>query len=226
VRLTYPEDAVVVVAGLPGAGKSTLISRAVDRSRAVVVDTDDQRREGRRASYARHYGRIASALAGRRPVVIHSRGTRGALRRAIALATRLRGRPAHLILLDAPRADAEAGQRRRGRTVSVRAMEREVARWERLLRRGVRSEGWRSVVVLDRVDAAQIEALQWTEHQIPGDDRLRRGRFVGVVASRGAGGLVKPRQQHKCEVSRLPTRRLAETKPQSMVPGACAGTRP
>jgi len=24
----------------------------------------------------------------------------------------------------------------------------------------------------------------------PGDDRLRRGRFVGAVASRGAGGLV------------------------------------
>ena len=33
----------------------------------------------------------------------------------------------------------------------------------------------------------------------PGDDRLRRGRFVGAVASRGAGGLVKPRQNHKCE---------------------------
>src|SRR3954453_12868972 len=27
-----------------------------------------------------------------------------------------------------------------------------------------------------------------------GDDRLRRGRFVGSVASRGTGGLVKPRQ--------------------------------
>src|SRR3954449_9689045 len=31
-------------------------------------------------------------------------------------------------------------------------------------------------------------------HRAPGDDRLRRGRFVGVVASRGTGGLVKPRQ--------------------------------
>ena len=27
----------------------------------------------------------------------------------------------------------------------------------------------------------------------PGTTRLRRGRFAGVVASRGAGGLVKPR---------------------------------
>ena len=31
--------------------------------------------------------------------------------------------------------------------------------------------------------------------QLPGDDRLRRGRFVGSVASRGTGGLVKPRHQ-------------------------------
>ena len=108
----------MVVAGLPGAGKSTLIRRAVDRSVVRVVDTDDQRREGGRASYVRHYGRILAAVRGARPVVIHSRGTLGTLRRAITLLASLRGRPAHLILLDAPRADAEAGQRHRGRRLS------------------------------------------------------------------------------------------------------------
>ena len=56
------------------------------------------------------------------------------------------------------------------------------------------------------------------ERDTPGDDRLRRGRFVGVVASRGAGGLVKPRQQHKCEVSRLRARCLAETRYVSLGP--------
>jgi len=168
VRLTYPQDAIVVVAGLPGAGKSTLIRRAGAGSGAVVVDTDDQRRERGRASYVRHYGRILAAVCGRRPVVIHSRGTRRALRRAIVLAASPRGRPAHLILLDAPRAEAEAGQRRRGRTLPLRAMERAAARWERLRRRGVRGEGWRSVVVLDRADAARVEALQWGVHKSPG----------------------------------------------------------
>jgi AAA domain len=212
VRLAFPPDAVVVVAGLPGAGKSTLIRRAVDRSIATVVDTDDQRSEGRRASYLRHYGRIFAGIWGRRPVVIHSRGTRRMPRRAIALAASLRGRPAHLILLDAPRSDAEAGQRRRGRSLPRRAMEREAARWERLRHKGARSEGWRSVLVLDRASAARVEVLQWEQQQIPGDDRLRRGRFVGVVASRGAGGLVKPRQQHKWQVSRLPALRLADTR--------------
>ena len=33
----------------------------------------------------------------------------------------------------------------------------------------------------------------WRATIAPGDDRLRRGRFVGAVASRGTGGLVKPR---------------------------------
>jgi predicted kinase len=202
VRFTYPEEAVVVVAGLPGAGKSTLIARAVDRSAVRVVDTDDQRRDDGRASNVRHYGHIVTAVWGRRPVVIHSRGTLGTLRRAIALLSSLRGRPAHLILLDAPREAAEAGQRRRGRIVPRSKMDREVARWARLRRRGVRREGWRSVTVLDRPSAAQVERLQWTGSQTPGDDRLRRGRFVGAVASRGAGGLVKPQQNHKCEHAR------------------------
>jgi hypothetical protein len=168
VRLTYPPDAVVVVAGLPGAGKSTLIRRTVDRTAATVVDTDDQRRDGRRASYVRHYVRIAAAVWRRRPVVIHSRGTRPALRRAIVLAASLRGRSAHLILVDAPRADAEAGQRRRGRGIPPAAMEREVARWERIRRRGVEREGWSSVAVLDRASAAQIDSLQWEGSKSPG----------------------------------------------------------
>jgi hypothetical protein len=162
VRFTYPEHAVVVVAGLPGAGKSTLIARAVDRSVVRVVDTDDQRRRGGRASNVRHYGHIVTAVWGRRPVVIHSRGTLGTLRRAITLLSSLRGRPAHLILLDAPREAAEAGQRRRGRIVSRSRMDREVARWARLRRRGVRGEGWRSVTVLDRSSAARVDRLQWS----------------------------------------------------------------
>ena len=114
VELTFPPDAVVVVAGVPGAGKTTLIRRAVDRNRVRVVDTDDRDRRGP-LLYLGHYARIAAAIAGRRPVVIHSRGTHPAARRAIAALAALRGRSAHLVLLDAARDEAEAGRNPDGR---------------------------------------------------------------------------------------------------------------
>jgi hypothetical protein len=95
------------------------------------------------------------------------------------LLSSLRGRPAHLILLDAPREAAEAGQRARGRMLPRSTMDREGRRWARLLRRGARGEGWSSVTVLDRATAARIDGLQWQENKSPGDDRLRRGRSWG-----------------------------------------------
>ena len=153
--LTFPSDAVVVVAGVPGAGKTTLLRRAVDRSVARVVDTDDRARRGP-LLYPGHYARILAAIVGRRPVVIHSRGTLPLTRRTIALLARLRGRPAHLVLLHADRASAEAGQRRRGRTVSQEEMDRQVARWHALMADGgPKHEGWASVQVLDREAATQ-----------------------------------------------------------------------
>jgi hypothetical protein len=162
VQLSFPSDAVVVVAGVPGAGKTTLIRRAVDRDVARVVDTDDRRQAGhRRLLNAGHYWRIALAVAGRRPVVIHSRGTHPLARRTIAALAALRGRPAHLVMLDAERGEAEAGQRERGRTVAADEMDRQLARWRRLMARRPKGEGWASVVVLDRAQAARTGAFEF-----------------------------------------------------------------
>ena len=159
--LTFPSDSVVVVAGVPGAGKTTLLRRAVDRSVARVVDTDDRAHRGP-LLYPGHYARIVAAIAGRRPVVIHSRGTLPVTRRMIALLARLRGRPAHLVLLHADRASAEAGQRGRGRMVSQEEMDRQVARWHALMADGgPTGEGWASVQVLDRETASQARAMQF-----------------------------------------------------------------
>ena len=160
VELSFPADAIVVVAGVPGAGKTTLIRRAVDRDDARVVDTDDVREAGgRRLLYAGHYARIAAAVVGRRPAVIHSRGTHPAARWAIASLAALRGRPAHLVMIDADRDEAEAGQRARGRTVAPAEMDRQLARWRRLMARRPENEGWASVTVLDRRQAARVERL-------------------------------------------------------------------
>jgi len=168
VRFSFPDNAVIVAAGLPGAGTSV-----------EVVDTDDQRRDGGRASYVRRYGRILAAVRGSRPVVIHSRGTVGTLRRAITLVAALHGRPVHLILLDASWEEAEDGQRRRGRGVSRRRMDRELRRWRRLRDRGPRHEGWASVTALDRASAAAAEPLQWKATYTPGTTGF------DVVGSRG-----------------------------------------
>jgi predicted ATPase len=161
MELRFPADAVVVVAGVPGAGKTTLIRRTVDPAAVRVVDTEDRRERGERASYLGHYARIVGAVAGRRPAVIHSRGTHAVARRAIAVLARLRGRPAHLVMIDAPRAAAEAGQRRRGRMVPEAEMERQVARWHRLMARVPPGEGWASVVVLDREQASTTSGFEF-----------------------------------------------------------------
>ena len=157
--LIFSSDSVIVVAGVPGAGKTTLLRRAVDRTVARVVDTDDRARRGP-LLYPGHYLRIAAAILGRKPVVIHSRGTLPLTRRTIALLARLRGRPAHLVLLHADRDSAVAGQKRRGRTVSPEEMGRQVARWHALMEAGgPAEEGWTSVRVLDRPRAAGVDAF-------------------------------------------------------------------
>jgi hypothetical protein len=161
VELIFSSDSVIVVAGVPGAGKTTLLRRAVDRAAARVVDTDDRPRRGP-LLYPGHYARIAAAIAGGRAAVIHSRGTHAIARRTIALLARLRGRPAHLILLHADRATAEAGQVARGRTVARDEMDRQVARWQDLLAAGgPAGEGWESVTLLDRSSAADVTALRF-----------------------------------------------------------------
>jgi AAA domain len=174
MRLSFHSDSLVVVAGVPGAGKTTLIRRTVDRRAARVVDTDDERAVGRgRLLYVRHWARIAAAIAARGPVVVHTRGTSAVGRRAIALLARLAGRPAHLVLLDAGRAEAEAGQRARGRTVDAREMSRHVERWRRLRARG---EGWTSVLRLDRGQAARVTAIGFARAARVSPTGLARGR--------------------------------------------------
>lgn len=157
MRLEYPTDGVVVLAGLAGAGKTTLIRSGVDRATTLVVDPED-RREGARVRipskllHARHFALTMRAAYRGGPVVVHSRGTSRLLRRMTARAAALGGHEAHLLLLDVARETAEAGQRSRGRTIGERRMERESARWDETMRRAV-DERWSSVRILGRDEA-------------------------------------------------------------------------
>ncbi len=172
MQLTFSADSVIVVAGVPGAGKTTLLRRAVDRAVARVVDTDDRPRRGP-LLYPAHYARIAAAIAGRRPAVIHSRGTKTVARRTILALARLRGRPAHIILMHTDRDTAEAGQRARGRTVSAAEMDRQVADWQALLAEGgLHDEGWATVQFLTREQAATVTCLHFAPAYAPSPSAL------------------------------------------------------
>ncbi|WP_250402055.1 AAA family ATPase [Streptomyces cellostaticus] len=162
-----PRD-LVVVTGLPGSGKSTLMHRAVPGRRVDSQDTRDRwdARAPRFLPYAlyrplvrlAHYAGLRRALATGEGVVVHDCGTQAWVRGWLARAARRRGGTLHLLLLDVTAATARAGQRERGRGVSRYAFRRHRRSAARLLRAAERGEppaGCGSAVLLDR-DAADV----------------------------------------------------------------------
>jgi predicted kinase len=138
VLLAPESTAVIVVAGLPGAGKTTLV--ASDRR---ALDSDALReawaprlarlpyRLWRPLVHARHWVAIWRALKRPDGVIIVRPFTSSWLRRAV-LRRAGRNHPAvHLVVVDATTAQARAGQRARGRTVREPAMRRHERRWAR-----------------------------------------------------------------------------------------------
>ncbi|MYV49219.1 AAA family ATPase [Streptomyces sp. SID2888] len=167
-RLTFGGGDLVVVAGLPGGGKSTLMRRAV---RGLRVDSQDTRERwdghlARFLPYAlyrplvrlAHYTALRRALRAGTGAVVHDCGTQSWVRNWLAREARRRGGTLHLLLLDVTPDTALAGQRARGRGVSRRAFLRHRRVTRRLLRsveEGRPPHGCGSVVVLDR-DAADV----------------------------------------------------------------------
>ncbi|AXE27321.1 ATP-binding protein [Streptomyces globosus] len=171
-RLGFAEGDVVVVSGLPGGGKSTLIKRAAE---GLGIDSQDvrerwERRMPRVLPYAAyrplvriaHYWGMWQALRSGASVVVHDCGTQAWVRGLLAAAARRRGRALHLVLLVATPEEALAGQQARGRGVSAYAFSRHRAAVDRLLRAaetGPLPAGCASVVLLDRPAAARLTRI-------------------------------------------------------------------
>nr|WP_155073845.1 AAA family ATPase [Streptomyces taklimakanensis] len=174
--LRFPAGDRVVVSGLPGSGKSTLIRRVVAVHETVTrIDSQDMRErwEARlpaRLPYAlyrplvrvAHYLSLRRALASTASVVVHDCGSQGWVRRWLASNARRRGRALHMVLLDVPPPVALAGQAERGRGVSAYAF----ARHRRAVRRLVATSqagrpptGCASVVLLDRAAAGALRGV-------------------------------------------------------------------
>lgn len=177
--LTTPVT-VVLVGGIPGAGKSTAIRRATAGRRDVqVIDSDIVRcwwrarlpvgtpyRSYRWLVHTLTIVWMAAALVRGprtgRPLVMHDPGTRPRRRRLFLRVARSRRWRPVLVLVDVDRADAQRGQRDRRRIVRAAAFDRHWHRWRQLRAdAGERSGtldggGWSAVRLTDRAGAADL----------------------------------------------------------------------
>ncbi|WP_078966402.1 AAA family ATPase [Streptomyces sp. WM6378] len=174
-ELVFDAGDVVVVSGLPGSGKTTLMRRAVTDRR---IDSQDTRLAWQRRlpgiPYAlyrpltrtAHFARTWWALRSGDSLVVHDCGTQAWVRHWLGRGARRRGRALRLVVLDVPAGTALEGQAIRGRWVSKYAFARHRGAARRLIAQveaGRLPTGCASAVLLDRESATVLRRIGFSE---------------------------------------------------------------
>ncbi|MFJ7128392.1 AAA family ATPase [Streptomyces sp. NPDC098101] len=174
--LVFAAGDLVVVSGLPGSGKSTLMRRTAG-GRGVDSQDARERWEARMPGllpYAvyrplvriAHYAGLRRALRSGASVIVHDCGTQSWVRGWLAREARRRGSDLHLVLLDVTPDTARAGQDARGRGVSAYAFARHrraVGRLLRAVEAGRLPPGCASATLLDRGAADALRTISFGE---------------------------------------------------------------
>ncbi|MFR9731306.1 AAA family ATPase [Saccharopolyspora sp. MS10] len=164
-----PRRALLVVAGLPGAGKSTVLHKLTAPPGTVVLDSEQVRarlrallpaavpyRWYRPLVHAAHRARIAWAcLRAEGRVIAHEPSTRGTTRLMLVLFAVLGGRRRVLVWLHVGPEEALAGQHARGRLIRGRSFQLHVHRanrFHRALLAGKAPRAWQDVRLFTRED--------------------------------------------------------------------------
>lgn len=162
----------MLVAGLPGSGKSTILAGLPATEGVAVVDSQTQADRVARflppsVGYRRYrplvhllhrLAIVRAAALGPATVVVHLPATGARTRRAVASLAALTGRRAHLVWLAVAADEALRGQHERGRATPRPAFGRKSRRAvlvEESLRAGHVPPGWADAVLLHRADAAE-----------------------------------------------------------------------
>lgn len=167
--LRVDRRSLVVLAGLPGAGKSTVLGKLRAGEDAVALDSEQVRtvlrallpasvpyRWYRPLVHAAHRARIAwNCLVAPGPVIAHEPSTRATTRAMLVAFAWCTGRQRVLVWLHVDPREALAGQHARGRLIRRRSFRRHVQRALRMhlaLQAGKNPAGWREVHVFTRQD--------------------------------------------------------------------------
>jgi predicted kinase len=173
--LHYPPDDVLVVSGLPGSGKSTLMRRC---ARAPLVDSQLVREEYetrlpnwvpypvyRPLVRAEHYWRLRQALRLGGPLVVQDSGALPYVRTWLARTAQSQRRHIHLLVLVTTAHEAMASQCARGRCVSSYAFARHLqavqALHHLLITTSAPPTGFASTVLIDRAKAIQLREIRF-----------------------------------------------------------------